>query len=157
MSYYEIKTIEPAEARPLRRALLHPRLPPAGVDYQSDHDPQALHVGAFKDGLLVGIASVHPQAMPGSPETGAWRIRDIAVERGHRGRDVGAWLLERCLEHASSRSGSVIWCTTRVGAYGFFERMGFSRMGPPIEDPEEGPQYTVFAEVPPLERSWRLA
>ncbi|HSM01370.1 MAG TPA: GNAT family N-acetyltransferase [Acidimicrobiia bacterium] len=156
MADYEIKRIEPAEARPLRRALLHPTRPPAGVDYPADQDPDALHVGAFKDGLLVGIASVHPESVPGSPEPAAWRILDIAVEHGHRGRGVGSWLLERCLEHASSRSGALMWCTTRVGAYGFFERMGFSRMGPPIEDPEEGPQYTVFAEVPPLDRSWRL-
>jgi len=157
MADYELQTIAPAEARPLRRALLHQLLPTAAVDYQSDHDPESLHIGAFKDGALVGVASVHPQAMPNSPEPAAWRIRDIAVERGHRGRGVGAWLLERCLEHASTRSGSVIWCTTRVAAYGFFERMGFSRAGPPIEDPDEGPQYTVYAEVPPLERSWRLA
>ena len=156
MSDYEIHSIEPAEARPLRRALLHPTLPPAGVDYQFDHDPAALHVGAFKDGVLVGIASVHPQPVPGSPDVGAWRLRDIAVERGHRGRGVGAWLLERCLEHVATKSGTTIWCTTRVGAFGFFERMGFSRQGPPMDDPEEGPQYTVSAMVPPLERSWRL-
>lgn len=157
MSEYEIQSIEPAEARPLRRALLHPTLPPAGVDYHFDHDPAALHVGAFKDGVLAGIASVHPQAMPGSPGPGAWRLRDIAVERGHRGRGVGAWLLERCVEHVAGQSGSVIWCTTRVGAFGFFQRMGFGRVGSPIEDPVEGPQYMVAAEVPPLERSWRLA
>ncbi|MEX0825348.1 MAG: GNAT family N-acetyltransferase [Acidimicrobiia bacterium] len=157
MSDYEIQRIEAAEARPLRRALLHPTQPPGAVDYEADHQPVALHVGAFKDGVLVGIASVHPQPMPGSHSTGAaWRVRDIAVEHGHRGRGVGAWMLERCLEHVSTNSGVIIWCTARVGAYGFFERMGFARSGPPIEDPAEGPQYTLYAEVPPLERSWKI-
>jgi len=157
MSDYEIEAIEAAEARPLRRALLHPSLPLAGVDYSSDRDPDTLHVGAFKDGVLVGIATVHRQAPPDAPGTAGWRIRDIAVERGHRGRGVGGWLLERCLEHVSRHSGSLAWCTTRVGAFGFFERMGFGRVGPPIEDPGEGPQYNVCAEVRPLERSWRIA
>jgi hypothetical protein len=35
--------------------------------------------------------------------------------------------------------------------------MGFARSGPPIEDPEEGPQYTLYADVPPLERSWKIS
>jgi GNAT superfamily N-acetyltransferase len=156
MSDYEIQRIDAAEARPLRRALLHPALPPAAVDYDADHHPAALHVGAFKDGVLVGVASLHPQAMPGSHTTGAWRIRDIAVEHGHRGRGVGAWLLERCLEHASTNSGVIVWCTARVGSYGFFARMGFARSGLPIEDPTEGPQYTLYTDVPKLERSWKI-
>jgi len=156
VSDYEIQAIEAAEARPLRRALLHPSLPLAAVDYEADHHPAAFHVGAFKDGVLVGVASTHPQPMPGSHTMGAWRVRDVAVEHGHRGRGVGAWLLERCLAHTSTHQGTVVWCTARVGAFGFFERMGFARSGPPIEDPEEGPQYTMYADVPVLERSWKL-
>jgi GNAT superfamily N-acetyltransferase len=153
---YEIQRIEAAEARPLRRALLYPALPPGAVDYEADRHPSALHVGAFKDGVLVGVASVHPQPMPGSHSAGSWRIRDIGVEHGHRGRGVGAWIVERCLEHVSTNAGVIIWCTARVGAFGFFEHMGFARSGPPIEDPTEGPQYTLYAEVPPLERSWKI-
>ena len=146
MSDYELQRIEAAEARPLRRALLHPSLPLAAVDYQADSHPSALHVGAFKDWVLVGIATVHPQPMPSAIRTGAWRIRDIAVEHGHRGRGVGAWMLERCLEHAATAEGQVAWCTARAGAYGFFEHVGFRRRGQPFELPGGGPHYLVVAE-----------
>jgi GNAT superfamily N-acetyltransferase len=156
VSDYEIQTIAAAEARPLRRALLHPTLPLAGVDYEADSHPVSLHVGAFKDGLLVGVATVHPQPMPSGARTEAWRVRDVAVEHGHRGRGVGAALLDRCLEHASAADGKVAWCMARVGAFGFFERMGFRRAGSPVDDPEEGPQYLVFTELLPAERSWEL-
>ncbi|OFW65911.1 MAG: hypothetical protein A2Z12_07985 [Actinobacteria bacterium RBG_16_68_21] len=156
MSDYELQRIEPAEARPLRRALLHPALPLAAVDYEADSHPAALHIGAFKDGVLVGVATVHPQPMPSGTQTGAWRIRDIAVEHGHRGRGVGAWMLQRCLEHASATADQVAWCLARVGAYGFFERLGFHRAGGPINDPEEGPQYLLSVELGPVERSWAI-
>ncbi|MFH1104463.1 MAG: GNAT family N-acetyltransferase, partial [Actinomycetota bacterium] len=156
VSDYEIQKIEAAEARPLRRALLHPSLPAAAVDYEADTHPSAMHVGAFKDGVLVGIASVHPQPMPSATRTGAWRIRDVAVEHGHRGRGVGAWMLERCLEHASATGGRVAWCAARVGAYGFFERLGFRRAGPPIDDPQDGPQYLMYVDLGPVEKSWKL-
>jgi len=158
VSDYEIQRIEAAEARPLRRALLHPGLPPGAVDYEADTDPSVLHVGAFKDGVLVGIATIHQQPMPSAmgATAGSWRIREVAVEHGHRGRGVGAWMLERCLEHASAGGGSVAWCSARVGAYGFFERLGFRRSGAPIDDPQEGPQYLMSAELGPVERSWVL-
>lgn len=156
MSDYELQRIEAAEARPLRRALLHPSLPLAAVDYQADSHPSALHVGAFKDWVLVGIATVHPQPMPSAIRTGAWRIRDIAVEHGHRGRGVGAWMLERCLEHAATAEGQVAWCTARAGAYGFFERLGFKRAGAAIDDPEDGPHYLLYRELGPVSRSWAI-
>ena len=156
MSDYDLETIQPAEARPLRRALLHPGLAPEAVDYPGDTHPSARHVGAFKDGVLVGIATIHPQPMPGATRTGAWRIRDIAVDHGHRGRGVGALLLERLLEHASHHEGTVAWATVRASAFGFFERCGFLRSGAPTDDPQEGPQYLMHAGVRPLHRSWSL-
>jgi GNAT superfamily N-acetyltransferase len=156
MSDYDLETIQPAEARPLRRALLHPGLAPEAVDYPGDTHPSARHVGAFKDGVLIGIATIHPQPMPGATRTGAWRIRDIAIDHGHRGRGVGALLLERLLEHASQHEGVVVWATVRASAFGFFERCGFLRSGAPIDDPQEGPQYLMHAAVRPLHRSWAL-
>jgi GNAT superfamily N-acetyltransferase len=156
MSDYTIEVIEVAEARPVRRALLHPTLPLDGVDYTGDSHPAALHIGAFRDGTLTGIASIHPQPMPGGRRTGAWRLRDIAVEHGHRGRGVGALLLERLLEHAQGHEGAVAWGRIRMPAFGFFERFGFSRSGGPIDDPEQGPQYMMWAEIQPLSRDWGI-
>lgn len=154
MSDYEIDVIEAAEARPLRRALLYGDRPVTDADHPGDTHPSARHLGAFKDGVLVGTATIHPQPMPGATRMGAWRIRDIAVEHGHRGRGVGALLLERVLEHASHHEGAVAWATVRASAYGFFERYGFLRSGSPIDDPQEGPQYLMHATIRPLHRSW---
>lgn len=154
MSDYEIESIAAAEARPLRRALLYPGARPEAADHPGDTHPSALHLGAFKDGLLVGVATIHPQPMPGATRTGAWRVVDVAVEHGHRGRGVGALLLERLLEHAARHEGVVVWASVRVGAFGYFERCGFARSGPPLDDPAEGPQYLMHAAVRPLHRSW---
>jgi GNAT superfamily N-acetyltransferase len=156
VSDYEVKTIEPAEARPLRRALLHPVAPVEAVEYEADTHPSARHVGAFKDGVLVGIATIHPQPMPSGSGMGAWRLRDVAVEHGHRGRGVGAWLVERCLDHAAATGGTVAWCAARASAFGFFDHLGFRRVGGPIDDPDEGEQYLVYAELGPIDRDWKL-
>ncbi len=156
MSDYEFEVIEPAEARPLRRALLHPELPLDGVTYLSDTHHAARHFGCFKDGALVAVGTIHPQPMPGGPPHGAWRIRDLAVDHGHRGRGLGALLLERLLEHASDLQGVVAWAAVRKAAAGFFERCGFQKIDAPFADPQEGPQVLMHAPIRPLHRSWEL-
>jgi len=156
VSEYEVMAIEPAEARPLRRALLHPALPIEAVDYATDSHPSARHVGAFKDGVLVGIATIHPQPMPSGTRDGAWRLRDVAVEHGHRGRGIGAWMVERCLEHATAGGGSVAWCAARPAAVGFFDHLGFRRVGEPMDESDEGPEYVLSVELGPIDRDWRI-
>jgi GNAT superfamily N-acetyltransferase len=156
MSDYEFTPIEAAEVRPLRRALLHPELPLDAVMSLSDTHHAARHLGAFKDGVLVAIGTIHPQPMPAGVPSGAWRIRDVAVEHGHRGKGLGALLVERLLEHASDNQGIVAWATVRKTAAGFAERCGFEKIDAPFVDPQEGEQYMMHAPIKPLHKSWEL-
>ena len=152
-------TFEPisaAEARPLRRGLLHPTVQPEGVDYPGDTHPAALHLGAFRDGTLIGIGTIHPQPMPGATPTGAWRVRDVALEHGHRGQGIAAHLVARLLEHAWQHEGGVAWAAVRVGAQGFFARCGFSVMFSNFADPNEGDQVLMHTPIRGALRSWGI-
>ncbi len=157
MSDYDFEVIAAAETRPLRRALLHPGLAPEAVDYPGDTHPAVCHLGSLKDGVLVGIGTIHPQPIPaGGIPTAAWRVRDLAVEHGHRGRGIGALLLERLLEHASDHEGVVAWGAVRTTAAGFFTRCGFSAIDTPWSDPNEGDQQLMHSPIRPLHRSWGI-
>ena len=156
MSDYEFAAIEPPEVGPLRQALLHPEQPLDAMMSLSDTHHAARHIGVFKDGVLVAIATIHPQPMPGGTPHGAWRMRDVAVEHGHRGKGLGALLVERLLEHASDNQGTVAWATVRETAAGFFERCGFQKIDAPFVDPQEGPQYLMHTPIKPLQKSWEI-
>jgi L-Ala-D/L-Glu epimerase len=67
-----IVPIRAEHAQPLRQALLHPDRPPAFSIYPGDGAATTLHVGAFADGALQGIASVYHEAPPASAQAGAW-------------------------------------------------------------------------------------
>ena len=153
---YTIETITAAEARPLRRALLHPGLALDATDYPGDADDLALHVGSFLEGVLVGIGTIHPQPLPADSRAASWRVRDLAVEHGHRGRGLGALILGHLLEHAADHGGKTAWAAVRVGAVGFFEHRGFSGFDAPWADPNEGQQRLLISEVRPLVRDWKL-
>lgn len=153
VSQYQIRQTDAVSVAPLRTALIpregRPPLAP-GDEHQA-----AYHVGAYRAERLIGIASVHPEPMPGSYRTGVWRLRGVAVDHGHRGAGVGALLVMSCLEHVTAAEAKGVWCMAPAGTFGFFERQGFRRSGDPISS-DEGPQYLLFAPVGPSHRSWSL-
>ena len=149
MAEFEIRAVEAADVRELRRALLRPHQKVEELVYPGDDHPQALHLGGFRHGKMVGIVSITPRPLPGHSERAAWQLRGMAVDHGHRGYGLGGMLLHRCLEHAVAHGGRLVWCNARAGAFGFYERYGFHRDGDPFELPDTGPHYRMAIAVGP--------
>ncbi len=144
MAEFEVRAVEAEGVRELRRALLRPHQTVEELAYAGDDHPEALHLGGFRHGKMIGIASITPRPMPGNPERAAWQVRGMAVDHGHRGYGLGGLLLRRCLEHAAAHGGRLAWCNARAGSFGFYERYGFRRDGEPFELPDIGPHYRMF-------------
>lgn len=147
-----VRPITAAETRPLRAAVLRPGQPPEALVYAGDEHPQALHVGAFEDERLVGIATVYPEPPPEAyrdamPGGGAFRLRGMATLPEVRGGGHGRELLEACFAHARAHGARVLWCNARVGALGFYRRMGLETIGPEFDIAGIGPHYVMWREV----------
>ena len=147
MSEFEVRPVTVAELRPLRRALLRPHQEVEDLVYRGDDDPRSLHVGGFRNGHLVGIASIFPRPMPGHAEIDAWQVRGMAVEHGLRGYGLGGLMLERCIEHAAVQGGRLVWCNARSGSHGFYRRYGFIVDGDPFELPDIGPHHRMLIRL----------
>lgn len=153
MSEFQVRSVDSEAVAALRNAVIS-RYTDAAGSTAGDDAPLASHVGAFREEDLVGVGSIHPEAMPDGFRVGAWRLHGLAVEHGFRGRGIGSMLVERLLEHAAANEARGAWCLAPAGAFGFFERYGFRRAGPPIEREPGGPHYTLFVQLGPLRRSW---
>ena len=127
------------DVRWLRHVVLRPHQRPEELAVDGADEPDALHLGAFEDGALVGIASIARDAPPGSDDPDAWRVRGMAVLSEHRGRGIGGELLERCIEHAAARGATLVWCNGRVPAQRFYEDHGFAVVRGPWEMADIGP------------------
>jgi len=149
MSEIEVRAVDAAVVRPLRRALLRPHQQVEELVYPGDDHPDTLHVGAFRHGHLVGIATVVPRPMPGRRERRSWQLRGMAVEHGQRGYGVGGLLLAACVAHTAARGGRLVWCNARAGSFGFYEHHGFLHDGEPFELPDIGPHYRMYRTVTP--------
>jgi predicted N-acetyltransferase YhbS len=145
VSEFEIRPVEATEIRELRAALLRSVKETVEGGWTGDEAADTLHVGGYRDGTLVGFATIVRHRVPGDGEPEAWRIRGIAVDHGHRGYGLGGSMLRRCLEHAAARGGHLVWCRIPAGAFGFFHHFGFRRRGEPFELPGGGPHYLMVA------------
>lgn len=134
-----VKAVPPEVARPFRQRLLRPASPQRAATRPEDALPGARHFAAFLDGALVGAGSVHPEDAP-FPQAGTgWSLRGMVVAPEHRGKGVGARVLDACAAHAAAWGADYLWCSARVAALSFYRRHGFRETGEGFDDPEAGP------------------
>jgi GNAT superfamily N-acetyltransferase len=138
-----LRRITAAEARPLRQRILRPHQRVEDVGFPHDEDDDTVHLGAFVDGTLVGIATVHREPFPGTKDARAWRLRGMATEPEVRGQGCGSKLVAGCVEHAKQHGASRFWCTARESAKRFYDVLGFATLGDKFEIPDVGPHYVM--------------
>lgn len=144
---WQIRVVSAEDTRFLRHKVLRPRQAPEELVYPGDADEDSLHVGAFVDGGMVGVASVVRRPMAGESAQGAWQLRGMATLPDFRGRGLGAALLRACISHVARRGGSVIWCNARTPAVAFYRKLGFEARGAEFEIPVSGPHFVMLRAV----------
>ena len=138
-----VRPVEAEQTRVLRQQILRPHQQKYELVYPGDDAPDSLHLGAFEEDELVGVASVMRESRSGEEDPGAWRIRGMATIPEVRGHGHGGALLERCLVHVAEHGGTLAWCTVRVTAMAFYRHFGFEAQGEPFEVPVIGTHYVM--------------
>ncbi len=141
-----VRVADLAEVRPLQLAVLRPDGPLPG-----DQPPpaDALHVGAFRDGVAIGAATVLPEPWPGPDEIRmpSWRLRSMVVGGTDRGTGIGRSVLDRAVEVASAHGARSVWAEARSSALGFYERSGWSVVGDEWMKPGIGPHRYIHLDL----------
>lgn len=140
----DVRPITAVETRPLRQQVLRPQQSVEEMVFGCDAHPDALHLGAFQRGRLIGITSVAPSPMPGiEAEPGAWQMRGMAVLPGAQGQGVGRQLVDACVAHVKSQGAHTLWCNGRTSALAFYTRLGFTAIGEEFVVPHSGPHFVL--------------
>ena len=121
-----IRQVDAAVVRPLRHEVLRRGRPVEESRYPVDDLDGTVHLAAIDDGIVIGCATLFPEAYHGAP---AWRLRGMAVAADRRGRGVGARLLDEVVAVVTRHGGQVLWCNGRTAALDFYRRHGFEVVG----------------------------
>ncbi|NQV04993.1 GNAT family N-acetyltransferase [bacterium] len=144
---YSIEQIDVARALTLRHALLNPAGPGTSVVHAGDHDSASMHFGAYRNDVLIGVATLIPAQVPGAGSS--VEVTGVAVEHGHRGRGIGHLLLDACIAAATDSGAASLTAAVPALAHGFFRHEGFGRVGDPYEAVDGTPHYRMARPLDP--------
>ena len=140
----EIRRIEAVQTHALRHAVLRPHQPPQNAIYDGDDEPTTAHFGAFVDEEIVGIVTLFRADSPFEVAGESLQLRGMAVAPEFQKRGVGALLVLRALEWASSTNAKLMWCNARTVAVPFYQRLGFQTIGEEFLLLETMPHFVMF-------------
>jgi GNAT superfamily N-acetyltransferase len=139
----------------LRIAVLRPGSDRAGVVWDSDHAPTAVHVAAIEGGTpddpssgeVVAISSIGIDPAPAVVDRpggeDAWRVRGVASAPSRRGSGSGRLVVEACTDAAWVAGAPLVWCNARTGARDFYLHLGWVEHGDVFDIPEIGPHVVM--------------
>jgi ribosomal protein S18 acetylase RimI-like enzyme len=111
--------------------------------FSGDEGATTLHLAAYLEGEVVGVASFYEEPFPDEQVLGwAYRLRGMATDPYYQRRyGIGSQLLEAAWPLLKVRGVEVVWCYARVEAVPFYEKRGFlpHRAMGVIEIPDVGP------------------
>jgi len=131
----------------LRGAVLRPN--GGEITWAGDEDPATFHLAArTPDDRVVGVVRFSPAPCPWRPLAAApWQLRGMATDPAFRGSGAGRALVVDGLARVAARGGDLVWCDARVGAAGFYERMGFTVVTEEFEKPGIGAHVGMLKDL----------
>ncbi|MSU59151.1 MAG: GNAT family N-acetyltransferase [Pedosphaera sp.] len=140
----EIRIINATETLPLRSAVLRPGRPLAAAQFTGDKLPTTKHFGAFRDGQLLGIASIFLAEMPEHTGLAALQLRGMATAPEVRGAGFGRALVVACVAIARENGAEILWCNARIPAVGFYQKLSWEIIGEEFDIPDVGPHFRMW-------------
>ncbi len=118
------------ECYPVRQPVLRPGRPAAECIFEGDTSPGTLHLGAFMDNRLVGVASFMKNRHSNFEDPVQFQLRGMAVLPEYRNRKLGEkLLLQGEKELVREYAKLLLWFNARESAIDFYRKYGYQTKG----------------------------
>jgi GNAT superfamily N-acetyltransferase len=137
------------ETHPLRGRVLRDGTLSDVVVFDGDELAGTFHLGfRTADGTLVGVSTWMQRAYPDRPAVVGYQLRGMATDPGHRGTGAGTAMLGAGLDRCRALGAGLVWARARDTALGFYERYGFTTVGPGYTDLTTGlPHHDIVRDL----------
>lgn len=139
-----IKKISSAETFSVRHPVLRKGKPMESCHFEGDDLETTQHFGLYLKQEIVGIISLFKKSNPDFQEKNQYQIRGMAVLEDQRKKDFGKALILYSEEQCKNQNVDLIWFNARIEASGFYEKMGYQKIGTPFEIPDVGEHIVMF-------------
>lgn len=130
---------------PIRQEILRPGKPLQEVHFQGDRDPSTVHLGAFLEEELLGIATFVKNLHRDFEFEKQYQLRGMAILPEFQKKQVGHQLLhsgENLLKQ--EKDCEFLWCNARESAVNFYLKNGYKTHGDYFEIPDVCTHIVMF-------------
>ena len=140
-----VREVSAQETYSVRKEVLRINLPlPEAME--GDSEKFTFHLGMFLNKELIGVATFMKNE--NSSFNGVqYQLRGMATCRNYQHMGVGKKLLFKGLAILKKRNVEVLWCNTRVTAFSFYEKLGFTNVGEEFDIHLVGPHFVMFKKL----------
>ena len=131
----------------IRKDMLRQDFSPEACHYPGDDDDMTFHLGGFIDSKLVSIASFYFQAHPEIEEENQYQLRGMATLKGFQGQGLSSMLLKTAFPIIKQNMVHILWCNARKTAEGFYQKVGFEKLGGEFEVEKIGTHIVMFKKI----------
>ena len=144
MHPFLVKEIRPKDCYFIRHQVLwqHKSFDDCGID--TDDQEGAFHLGAYKDDQLICVASFFKQRQAKFSEQHQYRLRAMATLSGAQNTGAARVLLNTAFQILKEKGQDLLWCDARIIAAGFYEKLGFEKLGDTYSIPIIGLHYLMY-------------
>lgn len=140
------REITARETIAIRHSVLREGMPVESCYWDKDEAEGTFHLGGFVNDTHAGVCTFQIDTHPLTGER-AYRLRGMAVLPEYRGYGVAALMLSAGEDRALRRGFAEAWLDARIGAVGFYEKYGWSKVGDEFDIPTAGPHYRMIKHL----------
>lgn len=142
-----VRMIEPEMTYNLRHIVLRPNQSVEDSKYDTDHEKDTFHVGAFFQGNLISVASFITDRNSDFPFERQYRLRQMATLEEYRKLGAGKAVVNFAENMIKERGFSFIWCKGRTTVQTYYEKLGFEPYGDVFDYPPIGPHIIMCKKL----------
>ena len=144
MPPFLVKEIKPKDCYFIRHQVLwqHKLFDDCGIDI--DDQAGAFHLGAYKGDELICVASFFKQNQAKFSEQHQYRLRAMATLSSAQNTGAARALLNTAFKILKDKDQNLLWCDARIIATGFYEKLGFKKLGDTYSIPIIGLHYLMY-------------
>ena len=144
MPPFLVKEIKPKDCYFIRHQVLwqHKTFDDCGIDI--DDQVGSFHLGAYKADKLICVASFFKQTQAKFSEKNQYRLRAMATLSSAQNTGAARALLNTAFKILKDKDQNLLWCDARIIATGFYEKLGFEKLGDRYSIPIIGLHYLMY-------------
>lgn len=144
---FKVREISAEDTYTVRLLELRKGMTVHDCQFEDDTKSSSFHIGGFYDKTLVGVATFIKNNNELHALAPAYQLRGMAVLEAYWKKGYGEKIILFGEELLRETTADYLWMNARKNAFGFYEKLGHTKIGPIFEVPGIGTHQVLFKKI----------